>query len=429
MRRVLKNTGLLGAGKVAGALLHLATLALSARLLGPYAFGLVILVRSYAQTASGLAKFQSWQTLIRFGAVRAERRDVTGFLDLAAFTILIDAGSGMVALAIAIAIAPWIGPNLGISQDAVWLAQIYCLVVPLMSSATPNGILRIFDRFDHLSMANVITPAVRLIGIGLVALLQMPLWSFVLAWLASDVIGELYLWFQGIRELRRREFAGFRNSSPRRALRANAGILQFAFSSNVTATVHQAMMPLTTLVVGGLLGTSAAGLYRIAQVVVDAASTPAELAMRSLFPEATRLFGQDNRHFWRLIGRALALACLLGLALGLVVIFAGPSILIAAMGPGYADLAPVLRILAIGFMPILGALPLETALLAAGGAGRLLIIRTCSVAIALGGAAMLSVQHGLAGIAAAATLAAIVAFALLVFVLALDVSRQRSESD
>jgi O-antigen/teichoic acid export membrane protein len=428
MRRVLRNAGLLGLGKGAGGLIHLATLALSARLLGPEAFGLLILVRSYAQSASGLAKFQSWQTLIRYGAGRAERRDVAGFLDLAAFTIMIDAGSGLIALVVAIAAAQLIGPSLGIGQDAVWMAQLYCLAIPLMSSATPNGVLRIFNRFDQIAIQGIVTPSTRLVGIGIAALMDMPLWCFVLAWLASDVIGELYGWLQGAGELRRRAFVGLRMASPYRALGANAGIVGFALSSNLTATLHQAFTPLLTLLAGGLLGTAAAGVYRIAQVVVEVAAAPAELAMRSLFPEAARLLARDSRHFWRLIGRALALASLLGLAFGLVVILAGPGILTGAMGPGYAGLSQVLGILAVGFVPMLGALPLETALLAMGSAGRLLTIRACSAAVVLAGAVASSSRYGLAGIAASVTAGAFVAFALLATGLVFEKRAARSIS-
>lgn len=425
LRRVLKNTGVLGLGKIAGSLLHLATLALSARLLGPYAFGVLILVRSYAQTASGLAKFQSWQTLIRYGAVRAERRDVSGFLDLAAFTVLIDMASGALALIVAITVAQIAGPSLGIPAEATRLAQVYCVAIPFMTAATPNGIMRIFDRFDRLSVQSIVTPFVRLVGIGIAALAGASLWGFALAWLVSDLAGELYLWWHGFTELHRQEFAGLHKSSPRRAIRANDGIVHFAFASNLAGTLNQAIGPIFTLLVGGLLGAAAAGLYRTAQVVVEAVSAPAELAMRSLFPEAARLLSRHQGEFWWLIARALALACLVGLALGVIVALAGPALLAVAMGEDYRGLGPVLRILALGFVPTVAAFPLETALLAVGGAGRLLGARAVSASIALGVGVVLAGNFGLAGMATAATAGAFAAFFGLALLLWLEWVRTR----
>ena len=417
LRRTLRNAGLLGAGKAVGALLHLATLALTVRLLGPYAFGLLILVRSYAQAASGLAKFQSWQALIRFGAARAERGDSAGLRDLSAFTLILDAASGLIALIAAVALAPVIGGALGIAPDAIWLAQLYCLAIPLMTSATPTGLLRLFGRFDLLSGQSVATPGIRLAGIGLAAALGAPLWAYVLAWLASDLIGELLLWFAGWRELRRRGLAEGPRPSPRRAVRDNPGIARFTLAANLGATLNQAVAPLLTLLVGSLLGPAAAGLYRLLQILVDTASAPAEIVMRSLFPEAARLRDRDPAHFRSLIVRTLALASLTGLAFGLVAALAGPALLIVAMGSVDQDIGPAVRILAIGMVPMIAAYPLETALLAIGAAGRLLVVRALAAATMFGAVIALAPSFGVAAVAAAIALGATIAFVGLLLAL------------
>ncbi len=410
VRRVLRNTGLLGAGKAAGALLHLAGLILTARLLGPTGFGTLILVRSYAQSASGLTKFQSWQTLIHFGATRADAGDRGGFRDLSAFTLAADAATGLLTAILAAMLAPVIGPPLGLDAAAVTLAQLYCLVIPLLASATPTGILRIFDRFDQMSWQSVLTPAIRLAGIGVAAGFGAPLRALILAWLASDILGELYLWLQGWREMKRRGFAGGPMPSARRALDANRGLLRFSLASNASATLSQSLAPLFTLLVGALLGSAAAGLYRIAQVVLDAVAAPAELAMRSFFPEVTRLRRRDSALFARAIRNAVLLSAGLGVVLALVVALAGPGLLVAGMGRDYAQVGPILQIVALGFAPVLAVFPVETALLATGRAGSILIARSVAAAIAFAAAALLAGPLGLPGIGLAAVLGFVGAF-------------------
>jgi len=413
LRRVLRNTGLLGAGKAAGAILHLAGLVLTARLLGPAGFGMLMLVRSYAQSASALAKFQSWQTLIHFGAARADARDRSGLRDLAAYTIAMDAATGLVAAILAAAFVPALGPRLGIGPAALALAQLYCLAVPLLASATPTGLLRIFDRFDHLAWQSVVTPTVRLGGIGAAALGGAPLQALVLAWLMSDLVGELFLWLQAWREMRRRGFAGGRRPSVRRALRENVGLLRFSLASNASATLGHALAPLFTLFVGALLGSAAAGLYRIAQMLLDAVSAPAELAMRSFFPEVTRLRARDATRFGAIVARMVLLSAALGLTLALVAATAGPWLLVAAMGAGYAPIGTTLRIVAIGFVPVLAVFPLETALLAMGRAGSILVARIVGAIVAFGAAAILAGRFALPGVGLAAVLGFIAAFAAM----------------
>ncbi len=424
LRRTLRNGGLLGVGKAAGGLLHVAALALTVGLLGPHAFGLLILVRSYAQAASGLAKFQSWQALIRFGAARAERGDAAGLRDLSSFTLILDSVSGLIALIAAIALAPIVAAAFGIAPEAIWLAQLYCLAIPLMTSATPTGLLRLFDRFDQLSWQSIATPGIRLAGIGLAAALGAPLWFYVLAWLLSDLLGELLLWFAAWRELRRRGLATGPRPSPRRAMRDNPGIIRFTLAANLSATLNQALAPLLTLLTGSLLGPAAAGLYRLLQILVDTVSAPAEIVMRSLFPEAARLRDRDPAHFRQLIGRTLVLASITGLAFGLIVALAGPKLLIAAMGANDQDIGPAVRILAIGFVPIAAAYPLETALLAIGAAGRLLIVRAVAAATMLGSVVTLAPRFGVAAIAAAITLGAAIGLAGLLLALREEIRRE-----
>lgn len=412
-RRVLRNTGLLGIGKAAGAVLHLAGLILTARLLGPAGFGSLMLVRSYAQAASGLARFQSWQTLIYFGAARADAGDRTGFRDLVAFTVAADAATGLLALLLAIFLAPMLGPVLAMDPQSSTLAQVYCLVIPLMASATPTGILRIFDRFDQLAWQSLLTPAVRLVGIGVATALGAPLWALVVAWLVSDMLGEAFLWLQAWREVRRRGFSGGARASPRRALADNSGLLRFSFAANAGATLSQSFPSLFTLFVGAMLGPVAAGLYRIAQVVTDAVAAPVELAMRSFFPEVTRLRANDEAQFRAMIRQAMLVAGSLGLILSVCVALAGPALLLAGMGANYRAISTILPIVAIGFAPLLATYPLESALLAKGRVGAVLVARLVAATAALVAAASLAGPMGLAGVGAAAALGFFVAFGVM----------------
>ena len=68
LARVARNAGYLVSGKGVGGLLQLASMGVAGRALGPEAFGVLVLVHTYALTASGVAKFQSWQAIIQYGA-------------------------------------------------------------------------------------------------------------------------------------------------------------------------------------------------------------------------------------------------------------------------------------------------------------------------------------------------------------------------
>src|ERR1700757_4522393 len=82
LARVFKNAGLLLGGRVTTGVLNLGILAISAHALGAEQFGLVVLVQTYAQTITAVATFQSWQAVIRYGAVALEKNDARAFHSL-----------------------------------------------------------------------------------------------------------------------------------------------------------------------------------------------------------------------------------------------------------------------------------------------------------------------------------------------------------
>src|SRR5258708_19870666 len=73
-RSLLKNSSYLGASKIVTLLCGIATFAFAGRGLGVILLGTLILITSYIKAVSGLAKFQSWQLIVRYGGRRSAPR-------------------------------------------------------------------------------------------------------------------------------------------------------------------------------------------------------------------------------------------------------------------------------------------------------------------------------------------------------------------
>ncbi|MFC7554909.1 hypothetical protein ACFQU7_25835 [Pseudoroseomonas wenyumeiae] len=71
-RRLLRNAGTMLGGKAAMGLINLAATGVAFRSLGIEAFGVLVLMHAFAQTASSITKFQSWQAVLRYGAASLE---------------------------------------------------------------------------------------------------------------------------------------------------------------------------------------------------------------------------------------------------------------------------------------------------------------------------------------------------------------------
>src|SRR3546814_19803113 len=79
MHRIWRNIGWLLGGRGFNAVLSLVYLALATRTLGLEGFGYFALIVALGQTVTGLANFQTWQFVVRWGSGEDGPGEATGF--------------------------------------------------------------------------------------------------------------------------------------------------------------------------------------------------------------------------------------------------------------------------------------------------------------------------------------------------------------
>src|SRR5689334_13601073 len=274
-RSLLKNSSYLAASRGVAGVCGIASLALAGRGLGVALLGMLILITSYTKAASGIAKFQSWQLIVRYGGQGLAAGAPEQFKSSTGFAAALDVLSGVVGMIGAVVLLPFIARFVGIDQQYLWLAMLYCTLLPTMGAASPNGVLRTLDRFDLISWSSTLTPISRALLAAVAFLLHAPLAAYVAIWFITDLAGDMYQWFLAWRELRRHDL----HVGLRPTLRPNdlPGAWKFAIQINLAVGVQTVWGPIARLAVGGLLGATGAALFRIASSLADSAQKPADL--------------------------------------------------------------------------------------------------------------------------------------------------------
>ena len=422
MRSLLKNSSYLGASRIVAAIASVATLAFTGRALGVTLFGLLILIHSYAQAASSLSKFQSWQVIVRYGGQGLAAGRPEDFKVATGFALGLDILSGIVGMVLAMAILPLIGPWFGIPDRYITLAMAYCLVIPTMQAMTPGGVLRTLDRFDLQSWAGITYPIARMILAGIAFAADAPFEAYVAIWFATDLGGDLYLWWLTHRELKRHKMV----DALRPTLKPHPlkGAWRFAIQVNLTSSLTAAWGPIARLLVGGLLGPAAAGFYNIASTLADAAQKPTDLLARAFYPEVMRMDVKTRRP-WKLMIRGAALAAMFGVFAVLIVIVAGGPLIRLIFGDQFNPAYPVLVILV--FAPLLGMIsfPLTPMLYALHRDQAPLNARIAGTLVYFAIVAPLAWRFGLTGAAAAFVIGMAVMVTVLVGLLSREYLRVR----
>lgn len=360
-RSLLKNSSYLAASRVVAGVAGIATVSFAAHALGVLLFGALILIDSYARAVSGIAKFQSWQLIVRYGS-RALLGEHEDFKASTGFAFALDVISGIGGMIVAAVVLPFAAAWVGIDQSQLWLAMLYCTLLPTMASATPAGVLRALDRFDLISWQSTMTPIGRALLVAIAYFSQAPFAAYVAAWYISNLGGDLYFWFLAWREMHRRGLLeGIRPTLRPETL---PGAWRFAIHVNLTASVQAAWGPIARLVVGGLLGPAGAALFRVASALSDAASKPADLLGKAFYPEVVRM-DLSSRKPWKLMLRGTVLASALALLAIVIVLMSGKTLVALLFGKAFLGaydalvvlmLVPFLSVFSFPMPPMLYAL-------------------------------------------------------------------------
>jgi O-antigen/teichoic acid export membrane protein len=364
-RAILRNATYLGSGKLGGALLSLVALACAGHALSPALFGTLAVVQAYASGVSALVKFQTWQFIVRFGAPALVRQDIERFRDATRFSFGLDLASGAVGLVAGMALLPFLARWVGIDDKDLTLALLYCTLIPIMTVATPTGILRTLDRFDHIAVQQLVTPLLMAIG-GIISFVgRLGFAGFVISWYVAELVGDLLLWFFAVRELQRREIRHALRPGLFAPARRIKGAWDFVWTTNIAHSIWSAWGPLSNVIVGGMLGPASAGLFKIASTFFESAGKPAAFLEKSFYPEIMRL-DPATRQPWQLAIRTGLLAGGMGLAMLLVVMIGGEPLIALVFGKRYLEAFDLLQIMAASLVVSTASFPLESLLYMAG---------------------------------------------------------------
>ena len=360
-RSLLKNSGYLGVSKAVAAVAGIATLAFAARGLGVTLLGMLILIVSYAKAASGLSKFQSWQLIVRYGGRALAGGEQEDFKASTGFAFALDVVSGVGGMILAVMLLPFIGQWFGIAHQYLWLAMLYCTLLPTMGAATPVGVLRALDRFDLISWQGSSYPIARAVLAGTAFASGAPIEVYVAIWFVTDLGGDLVLWSLAWRELRQRGL--LQGIRPTLWPETIPGAWRFAIHVNLTSSLTTAWGPIARLVVGGLLGPAGAAIFRVASSLADAAEKPTDLLSKAFYPEVVRM-DLATKKPWRLMLRGTALAGAVALAFILTLLIIGRPLIDLLFGKEFLAAYPVIMVLLIAPLLAVVSFPLPSMLYA-----------------------------------------------------------------
>jgi O-antigen/teichoic acid export membrane protein len=282
MKRLFSNMGWLLGGRGFNAVLSLVYLALATRALGTVGFGHFALIVALGQAITGLANFQTWQFIVRWGAngdggsVDPDKaREATGF------AVALDFVSVALGIALAGAVILSAPYWLEVPPDLLWLAFGYCAISLAAIRTTPTGILRLHFQYARAAGAEAVQPVIRAAGSVLAFVFMPTVTGFIIAYAAAEIAVAIALWLVATRVQPVSWSAVSLKAIPAR----HKDAWRFVVSTNLSGSLSIAGKQVMILMVGTFGGAALAGGFRVASQLGQALVSLAQTVSKAILPE------------------------------------------------------------------------------------------------------------------------------------------------
>lgn len=382
--RVFGNVGLLVGGKAGAGVISLAYLVIVARTLGATDYGVLILIHAYMTLIGGLVAFSGSYGFVRFGTIALEEGNHGRLLALGRFLTFVEAGFGVLAILISVALAPIVAPHMEWPPDALRFATVYSLAILANVRSTPLGMLQIAGRFDLIAIHHVVSPAVRLIGSILIWALGGGLIGFLIVWLAAAVAEWAAMWALGLWVLRQMKLDAPVAGPIRGVLGSNPGLAGFLFATNADVTLRELAPRVIPLAIGWILTPAATGVYSLAQRASVILEQPATLLGQASYSVMAQFAAEGNfRDLNATVWRSAGIALLLSIPVVVLLAFFSTPLLHILGGRSFNGGAGVILLLALARAIAIAAPPISSALIAIGQPNRSIYVNLASNLILL----------------------------------------------
>lgn len=342
IRRIFHNFGLVASGQMAATGLGFIALALNTRALGPEDLGRLFLVQSTCELFSKVIAFQNWQSFIKVGAEIERRGSLSRLWAYGLGLDLTAAAIGAVMVGLLFLAAPRL---VGLDPDTARLGLVYAASLVLMAKGTSVGALRLLDAYGWVVAVNILQAVLLLGSAAIFFAIDAPFSYYLVAIPLLTALCAIIMNFLGFLRVRASDTIG---SRPRFDRMARRRFLGFAFGMSASSTLNVLRQRGEILIIGAILGPTAAALYGVANRLAALVARFAQAAQVSVYPEFGRMVSAgQSRDAAALAFRLSRWTATLAAVALIILAVAGGEILELLFGVEYRAAASILLLLSL----------------------------------------------------------------------------------
>lgn len=338
LNNLIKHSTILFSGNLFASILGVATMTLTARVLGVRHFGILVLIITYSNLIDGFFNFQSHLAIIKYGAEALTLKHTDRFKSLLKFGFLIDSATALFSTFVAISLAWFWGGIKGWTADLPYLVSFYSLTILFHINGTPVAVLRLFGKYNKIAYQYAITAGVKFLGVLFAYFSFHNLYAFLFFWAISDIFGKLALMYFAYTELKANNLSAFLLTPINSMLSDFKGLWSFVLTTNIYSALNLGLKEVDVFLIGILLGPSGAGLYKIVKLIGATVIKIQDPLVQVVYPDLARYVSDKNyKHVIFLLTKPMKYILPLLLLFLIFFYFCGEYGIALLLGPAYHD--------------------------------------------------------------------------------------------
>lgn len=288
-QRLLVGWSKLVSSNLLAAIPFLLANAIAARSLGLSGFGQIAIVLAYTKVVDGIFNFQSVNVLTRFLTEALEDKNIPTFKGLVKAGFLVDFVTALIACGVAVIGLLLFHKVIGIEDEMLFYAALFCLVIPTRILGVTEAILRNFDKFWTIGFRQLILATLVACGWTVLAWQGFGPEAYLMVWFFAELVANAWFVSRSAAVLSDFGVMEVLKSEARAAIRQAQGFWKMLFQTNVTFGIRLLSQDADIIFAGALFGPGAAGILRAAKDVANFAGQIGRPIQQVSSPQISRL--------------------------------------------------------------------------------------------------------------------------------------------
>ena len=282
IQRIARNSSIVFSGNLLASGLNIISFTILANQLGAELLAYIVLAQTYILIANDLINVQTWESMIKFGHHKDNGSKLASIIKT---NLTIDIVSAVAAFTLAVSLVGTVVDLLAWDDQLVEIISLYSISILTNITCLTIGIPRLFNKFKHISVFQVVVSLVKLIFVIFAMLSSQDLFAYVYIYFISEIFLNGLLIVFSLYLLKKE----LKTKWWREKIVLDKDQIRFIWWLNLRTIIRIPVRYLDMIIISSVISIQMVGIYKVYKEIAGVILRLGEPVNQTIYPEFTKL--------------------------------------------------------------------------------------------------------------------------------------------